>query len=107
VDLDGSATVLDPADYQVDTVMCPARILPSPGERWPETQQGRTDAVTVTYIAGYADAANVPAGVKVAIKLMVAHLFENRLPVAVGTIVSEMPFTVEALLQPHRVYELG
>ena len=44
---------------------------------WPVALQ-RWDAVTITYVAGYTAAANVPAIHKQAILLLVAYYFENR-----------------------------
>lgn len=46
-------------------------------QTWP-VLVGRWDAVKVTYIAGYANAAAVPAIHKQAIRLLVGHYFENR-----------------------------
>lgn len=44
---------------------------------WPETR-GQINAVAVRYLAGYADAAAVPEGIKQWIKLMVSTMYENR-----------------------------
>lgn len=43
--------------------------------------------------------------VKAAMLLLVAFWYENRLPVSPGE-VTEMPYAVEALLQPYRIYGL-
>ncbi len=55
--------------------------------------------VTVTYVAGYATAAEVPASWKHAIKLLAGHWFSNRDPVVLGTTASEVPHTYERLVQ--------
>ncbi len=41
------------------------------------TLNGRADAVTVTYTAGYASLADVPARAKAAVKLKLTELFDN------------------------------
>ncbi|GJK86863.1 MULTISPECIES: head-tail connector protein [Citrobacter] len=44
--------------------------------------------------------------VKAAILLLVGHWYANREAVNIGNITTEIPFTVEALLQPYRIYGL-
>lgn len=61
-----------------------------------------TKAVAVTFAAGYGTAAAVPAAIKAAVLLLVAHWFANREAVNVGNIVSELPFAVAALITPYR-----
>lgn len=57
-----------------------------------------TDAGTGIHYAGL-----VPGGIRAAVLLLVAHLYENREAVNVGNIVNEMPFGVRALLDPESV----
>ncbi len=102
VDTAGDTQTLAAADYQVDAVSEPCRILPAYGLTWPSTRS-QLNAVTITYTAGYGAAAVVPKAIKQAILMLVAHWFENREPVVVGTITSEVPMTVKALLGPYRV----
>ncbi|MFV9176011.1 head-tail connector protein [Serratia marcescens] len=42
--------------------------------------------------------------VKAAMLLLIGHWYANRETVSVGQTVSEVPFAVEALLQPYRIY---
>ncbi len=42
--------------------------------------------------------------VKAAMLLLVGHWYANRETVSVGQTVAEVPFAVEALLQPYRIY---
>lgn len=67
-------------------------------------------AVTVTYRAGYPtlsgdgeDKSMVPAALKVAILLLIAHWYQNRETVVTGTIATALPFAAEALLKPFYV----
>ncbi|RWK12530.1 head-tail connector protein [Mesorhizobium sp.] len=71
-----------------------------PGQSWPSTYT-RPDAVRVTFVAGE-DVADVPAPIKVAIMLLAANWYENRESVTLGSIPSEMPMGVAALIAPYR-----
>ena len=57
-------------------------------------------SVQITYLAGYGGAANVPAPVVHAIKMLVAFWYGNR--EAAGSISKEVEFAVTALLSPYR-----
>lgn len=71
------------------------------GQSWP-TAYDRADAVSVTYVAGYGPAAtDVPAPLRHAIKMLVAHWWENRAAVAEGVFV-EVPLAVKALYWPYK-----
>ncbi len=62
----------------------------------------RREAVRVRYRAGYE---SLPDAISVAILLMVADLYRNRMTTQPGTqSVVPMSTTVEALLGPFRVY---
>ena len=63
--------------------------------------------VTVRYVTGVDGAADVEEQVKLAIKMLVAHWFENRTAVSFGnTIPREVPLTVKSLLEPGRIITL-
>lgn len=60
--------------------------------------------IQITYTAGYATAAEVPARVKNAIKLLTAHFWSVRAPVSTtGGVPQEINLTVKALLGTDRV----
>lgn len=44
---------------------------------WP-TIRDVVDAIRIRFVAGYSSAANVPANLKLAVKLLVAHWYDNR-----------------------------
>ncbi len=70
------------------------------------TPDNEMDAVwRVTYTCGYGAAAkDIPRPLQAAIKLMAAHLFENREAVIIGTTVPmALPLGVERLIAPYRV----
>ena len=63
--------------------------------------------VTVRYVTGVEDAAGVDEQVKLAIRMLVAHWFENRTAVSFGnTVPREVPLAVKALLEPGRIITL-
>lgn len=97
---------LDPTLYVSDLDSAPARIGPATGTTWPATGI-LPAAVFVEYDAGFAiDSSGViscPEALKTAIKYLVAHWFEQRLPVAPGPAV-EVPMTVQYMLDPYKVF---
>jgi uncharacterized phiE125 gp8 family phage protein len=98
LDAAGDSQTLSPDNYQVDTDSQIPRILPEPDTYWPVTESGRVNAVTVTFVAGYGTAADVPERAKLAIKLLVGHWFYQRAIVNVGNIVSKIPESLDALM---------
>lgn len=97
VDAAGLEQTLSAGSYYVDTASLSAWVVPE--DTWPATMAA-ANAVTVRYVAGTA-AASVPEAIRQAILLLVGHWYENRQPVADGSIAS-LPFTVDALLAPFR-----
>lgn len=77
LDTAGSPIVLDPSQYSVDTSPEPGRILLPYGITWPGTRATK-NAVTITYVVGHANAAAVPAALRVAVCLLAAEMYENR-----------------------------
>ena len=103
IDTDGdSQTLTEDTDYTVDDSSEPGRVYPCYNEVWP-TSRDQPNAVTLVYKAGYGDeAADVPAGIKTAIKMLVTHWYQNRAHVAVGTITKEIESTIHAVLGPFK-----
>lgn len=67
----------------------------------------RRGAVEVVFVAGYGDAAgDVPEPIRQALRLLVAHWYEVRNPVHIGSIAARVPDTVSELLQPYRARRL-
>lgn len=73
---------------------------------WDQTFVGpslydRADAISVSMVCGYGTVdTDVPAAIRVAAKMLVAHLYENR--EAAGAALAETPFGVMALVSPYR-----
>ena len=72
LDSSGVLQVLDDTEYRVDTGVQPGSIEPAYGLEWPVAYPV-TNSVIVTYTAGYGEAADVPADIKAAIKMIVQY----------------------------------
>ena len=92
--------------YQLDTNREPGRVTVPVSGSWPAVQTGKVNAVQITFTAGYGAASAVPEDIKHAIKLLVAHWYENREAVAVGVASKEIEFAVKAILMPYIVVEI-
>lgn len=102
--LDGngdSQTLSSSTAYEVDTGSTPGRVRLRYGQAWPQTLCHPL-SVTITYVAGYGlSDADVPEAIKAGLRLLAAHLYENReatSPLDVKTV----PYGVEALLSSWR-----
>ncbi len=101
---DDTEYTMPATDYFVDVKSEPGRVVLAYSKNWPTTTLRTANAVCVEFTAGYGDEADdVPERVKRAILLLVGHLYENREAVAVGKLISELPFAVSALLAQERV----
>ena len=102
---DGVYQTLPAADYETDI----GGVYPVSGS-WPFVS-GRGDNVRIRFKVGCArknDAgdfvSDVPEPIRFAVLLLVAHWYRNREAVVIGAAVTDLPFAVDALLQPYRVY---
>lgn len=77
-------------------------IKPKEDHVWPPAYL-RQDAIKITYVAGYGDAAaDVPENVRLAIKLLVGHYFLHREAVAEGNF-KALPLAFDSLIGTERV----
>lgn len=54
---------------------------------------------------GFAVKIDVPEGIRHAIKIMVSTAYENRESINIGNIVNEIPWVIQSLLWPYRLFE--
>jgi uncharacterized phiE125 gp8 family phage protein len=94
---------LSPSVYEVQKDTIKGYIKLNYGYTWPSTYS-RDDAVVIDYSTGYGAADEVPETIKIAIKLLVAHFYENRQPVATGISIAEIPMNISFLLSPYKVH---
>ena len=99
---DESVATVSADTYQLDGAAVPARLVRRGCLTWPKP--GRTaNGIEIAFVAGYGDAAaDVPAPIRQAILLLVAHWHEHREPVAIGETNASAPSMVSDLLQPYR-----
>ncbi len=102
---DGALVVVPPSAYHIDVAARPSRVvadlanLPAPGVP--------ADGISVEFTAGFgAAAADVPAPIRQAVMLLVAHWFECREPAPAGSVAPRIPDAVSTLLAPYRVVRL-
>jgi len=99
-DADGAARDIDGESFVVDTaanvIAAPLFALPAPGR----AQAG----IALDVLCGYgAAASDVPADLRQAMRLLLAHWYDNRVATADG---AAMPARVSALLAPYRMLAL-
>ena len=103
-DYNDATQTMSSNDYGVDQGSgTDSRVYLKSGAAWPSDVVNELDAVKVTYVAGYGVASTVPGGLKVAVKQLVAHWFENREGVVLGVTPSEVPFAVQALINQNKL----
>src|SRR5690606_86660 len=94
---------LDPADYLLDAVSEPARLVPAHGKSWPATRV-QVNAVQIKYVAGWANAAAVPAAIKQWMLLQIGAMYENRQSeTTAASSVVKLPFA-DRLLDRYRIW---
>jgi uncharacterized phiE125 gp8 family phage protein len=99
VDTAGTTQTLSSSLYRVATDSLPGRVAPAYNQTWPWTQDV-IESVKVTFVAGYTTA---PKTLTAAIKLLVGHLYQHREPTVTGTIVADLPFSIQSLINNHKV----
>lgn len=102
IDADGELQTLAEADYVLDDVGEPTRIMPE-SEAWPATKCVM-NAVRVQFKAGFGAAEDVPEEIKDALLLIVGNLYENRESIITGTSASSLPLTAKDLLYQWKVF---
>jgi uncharacterized phiE125 gp8 family phage protein len=104
-DTNGDVQTWAATEYDVDTVSKPARIMPKFGKTYPFTRVSLAP-VSITYTAGFGDeAADVPAPIIHAMKLLVGEMYENRQSLT-NEQVAPKRGALEKLLDNYRVQTL-
>lgn len=106
-DLAGSSQTVNASVYDSDVNSSRPRIFLKYGQTWPSAQS-ITNAITITFVAGYGDdRVDVPECARRAILMLVGTLYRNRETVITGMTVSPIKGVLEALLDPITVWEFA
>ena len=101
LDTAGASQTLAATVYGVDTASEPGRVYLKYGQSWPSTYS-QLQAVTITYIAGWTGDTTLPHGLKMALLLLMGHLYEHR-EATVEKALVDIPHGLTRLLWLHRV----
>jgi uncharacterized phiE125 gp8 family phage protein len=106
IDEDDGSNTFASSNYVVDIHSTPGRIVLKEDADWPSENLQVGGAITITYVAGFGNAASVPDQYKQAMLLLIGHLYENRESVSVqqGIGLVQIPQAVEWLLLTDRAY---
>ena len=105
-DDDNAASTFASSNYFVDVATEPGRVALRSGQSWP-TPTRVINGVEVIFVAGYGTSGSkVPDDLLRGMYLLIGHLYENREHVVVGTIVADLPFSVQSFWDPKRIINL-
>lgn len=103
-DTAGTEYTFDSANYDVETGRTPGRVSLGYGQVWPAESLRYNSPIVVTYVAGWATTAAIPARYKAAIKLLVGHWYENRETIITsGAMPKAVPLGFESIMLMDRV----
>lgn len=104
-DQNGDPEIIPPEDYVVDVSAVPARIKFRPQAL--QNQKRELNGYEIDFTAGFgATTLDVPADLRQAILMLVAHWYENRSAVSTDVSVAATPNGICELIQPYRVVNL-
>ena len=109
IDTNGTTQTWSSSLYTTDLPAGPlalmARVTPVYQQIYPVTRD-IVNAVAVRFVAGYgADGDSVPASIRAAMKILIATWYRPaREAVQIGNLVTQIPYTVDALLWPYKVW---
>lgn len=101
----GTPETIAPSAYLVDIAGTPSRLVRT-GATWPQPGQA-ANGIEIDFTAGYGPgASDVPAPIRQALMLLVAHWYEHRDPIEIGSPTTVIPAVVSDLLEPYRIKRL-
>lgn len=101
VDTEGTTQTLSSSLYRVDTSGPIARITPAYGQSWPSIREV-SGAVKITFVAGWASQATIPADIKLCVKLLAAMYYNTRED-AVERSLANAPLAAQSILANRRL----
>jgi len=104
LDEDGAEQTFASSNYATALTRTPGRIWLKDDADWPDVGSFPS-CFWVEFEAGHGDAASdCPATARAAVRMLAAHFYENRLPLNIGNIVNELPFSLKHLLEQDRLF---
>ncbi len=107
-DQEGNTETFDSGSYYVDSLSEPARIILKDGESWPAPSAGlqEANAVEIQFKVGSLTAAAVPFPMKLALKMLVGHFYENREATMMSgrMKMEELPMGIQSLIGSYRLF---
>jgi len=107
-----TTTVRSSGDHQweVDKVSEPGRLHLKYGEDWPSETLWNVNPIWIQFICGYGTTSRgmstaVPEGIKLGMKMLISHWYENRENTLVGQQINKIPDATEALWYPYRMWD--
>lgn len=88
------------SDFHLFSDIYRAWVEPKDKKDWPDVF-GRADALTISFVAGYGAASDVPVELKQAILMLLTHWYEERRAASDSTM-EEVPYSVGALVGLYR-----
>jgi uncharacterized phiE125 gp8 family phage protein len=99
---DGTSETLDPAAFLLDGQGMPPRLVARSGIADASSMRP-ANGIEIGFTAGFgASVEDVPATIRHALLLLVAHWYEHREPVEIGVGINAVPVMVSDLLAPYR-----
>ena len=107
-DADGTLTTVSSSDYWTITTSTPPKIaFKSTSFDFPTLEDGRPEAIQITFVAGHASKAAVPHKIKAAVKALATHWYNQRdvvvspnvaAPTGPAASATELPYGLKALI---------
>ena len=99
---DGIASTVDPSHYYADLADTPQRLVLRGSRIWLKPSQV-ANGIEIEVIAGYGpDGVSVPAPLRTAMLLLIAHWYENRQPDCAGAVGGSIATSLQSLLAPYK-----
>lgn len=98
--INGTLTTLSTDEYLVH--LDHDLVTLEPAASWPD-HDTRSDAIQIVITAGHDQGNKPPARWRHAVKMMVAHLYENRTTAVIGSAVNALPHGMSSLIEQIRI----
>lgn len=105
-DDEGNESTLPAGQYLVSTAGEPGQVVLKNAYSWPSVDLREVDGIQVRFVAGYGNAAAVPANFKTAMYLWLGDFYENRenTVISPGAVPTELPAGAKNLLWYDRFF---